>query len=118
MQRRNTKNKKLILDLFENRHLLTAQEVSTLLPTLDASTVYRNLERFAADGVLRKVYAEPGLVSYELANELHDHFVCDECSTVAEIHVPEAVLRVSLPQDIQMLKGGIIVHGLCRDCRE
>lgn len=116
MQRRNTPNKKRILGLFEKTHILTAQEVCQALPKIEVSTVYRNLERFVTDGVLRTVHVEPGSVAYELAGDAHDHFVCDDCNTIEPIHTRKAALASVLPQGAQMHEGGVVVHGMCKEC--
>lgn len=116
MQRRNTQNKKRILTLFENAHTLTAQEVCHSLPGVEASTVYRNLERFVTDGVLRMVHVEPGSVAYELAEDTHDHFVCDDCNTIEPIHTRKTAFRSALPEGAQIQEGGVVVRGMCKEC--
>jgi Fur family peroxide stress response transcriptional regulator len=116
MQRRNTKNKERILSLFEHKHMLSAQDVCTHLPDLTVSTVYRNIERFVEDGILRKVSTDPHTVSYELTTDIHDHFVCDSCSTIEKVHPSPATLRSLIPSGAKVTEGGLIVHGTCRKC--
>lgn len=115
MQRRNTPNKERILAVLKNRHALTAQEVCEELPDVEVSTVYRNLDRFVTDGVLRKVFVGANAAAYELADDMHDHFVCDICSDVAAIETPASLHRV-LPQGAQVVEGGITVRGRCKKC--
>ena len=85
MQRRNTKNKDCILELFEKFHTLTAKQVSKKFPEMEFSTIYRNLERFIEDRVLKEVYTKSKTKTYELANCLHDHFVCETCNLVKSV---------------------------------
>ena len=116
MQRRNTQNKKQILDLFKGRHTLTAKEICDLLHEIEISTIYRNLERFVADGILRQVHVGEGVSIYEFAGETHDHFVCSICSTVDEIHIRNSFVEKALPGGAKMQDGGVVVHGMCRKC--
>ncbi len=116
MQRRNTKNKKLILDVFNGRHALTVQEICRLLPKIEMSTVYRNIERFVADGVLRKVYIHPNVIAYEYIKNIHDHFVCDSCHAVDKIHISGSLIKKTLPNGAIMQDGGVVVHGICKEC--
>ncbi len=116
MKRRYTQNKKQILDLFNDRHTLTTKEICTLLPKVERSTIYRNIERFLADGILRQVYVSQGVSTYELDGEAHDHFICNECKTIEEIHIRNESIRKSLPDGAIMQDGGVVVHGMCKDC--
>ncbi len=116
MQRRNTKNKKLILDVFEGKHTLTVQEICQLLPEIEMSTVYRNVERFVVDGVLREVCTHPNITAYEYAKDIHDHFVCDNCHAIDEIHIRRGSIKKTLPNGAIMQDGGVVVHGMCKEC--
>ncbi len=116
MKRRNTKNKKRILDIFESKHILTKQEICKLLPDMEVSTVYRNIERFVTDGVLRKVYTYPNVVAYEYVENVHDHFVCDSCHSVDKIQLSSNLIKNALPSGVVMQEGGIVVHGMCKEC--
>lgn len=115
MQRRNTTNKKQILSLFEKNHTMTAQSICELLSDLDVSTVYRNLERFVADGVLRKVYVGADATTYEFAGNSHNHFVCNGCGGIEEIDI-STKLNDILPEGAQIVEGGITIRGLCKKC--
>ena len=116
MQRRHTKNKKLILDVFNGKHTLTVQEICQLLPDIEVSTVYRNVERFVADGILRELYVHPNMTAYEYTKNIHDHFVCDDCHAVNEIHIRSNSIKKALPSGVIMQDGGIVIHGICKDC--
>lgn len=116
MKRRNTKNKERILDIFKNKHILTKQEICKLLPDIEMSTVYRNIERFVTDGVLREVYTYPNVVAYEYVENLHDHFVCDVCYEVDKIHLLDNLIKEVLPNGFITKKGGVVIHGICKKC--
>ncbi|HEX3032717.1 MAG TPA: Fur family transcriptional regulator [Bacillota bacterium] len=54
-------------------HKLDGQE-------MDFSTVYRNLEMLAREGILTKMHLDNGKTGYELCHHHHHHhFVCMQC---------------------------------------
>ena len=97
-------------------HSLSAKELSSLLPKLDFSTVYRNLKRFVEDGLVREVNTGTDTVSYELAEKSHDHFVCDECDGVKEIKIEASYLQKYLPRGYRINLGQNIIKGTCNKC--
>jgi Fe2+ or Zn2+ uptake regulation protein len=113
MQRRNTRNKEIILDTFKGKHALTVHEICELRPEIEGSTIYRNMKRFVEDGVLREVYTSHNATAYELAqNTEHDHFVCEKCNNVELISIRKDTLKIPLPIT------DITVRGLCRNCKK
>ena len=116
MKRRNTKNKKRILELFDNNHTITTKELLRLLPDMEVSTVYRNIERFVEDGLLREVHLDSNITTYERTGDVHDHFVCDDCHRVEKLKVHQRHIKSILPSGAIMNKSGIVVHGMCGEC--
>ncbi len=116
MERRHTKHKENILNLFHKHHILTAHDIRKRLPAMDTSTVYRNLRQFVDDGVLREVHTESGIVSYERADARHDHFVCDSCSAVEEMRSCRRAVQDLVPSGARIADGSVVVHGTCRTC--
>ncbi len=109
-----TKHKQAILTCFEKAHLLSAGELVEMLG-LDPSTVYRNLERFVEDGVLRKVVIDGREAQYERAEHEHGHFVCDECHTVEAIHLPRSLTTLA-PEGAHPTSFELTLHGSCKRC--
>ena len=114
-ERRHTKNKEEILDLFRAHHVLTETDLVQKLPHMNPSTVYRNVRRFESDGVLVPVQVEEKQY-FELADHgKHDHFVCDECHEVEELHLQrDTVLEGITNKHVHGVE--IVVHGLCARC--
>lgn len=116
MQRRMTKHKQEILHLFHTAHVLSAQEIVAQLPHIDTSTIYRNLERFVADGELRLVVLGTSEAKYELAEHAtHGHFVCDSCGEIKSVHMPDSLAR-SKPKGSQIAHIELTLHGRCAEC--
>ena len=117
---RNTKQRQDILKIFQDGSLLTASEISTVLPTLNRATVYRTINRLVKDGVLREVSIHKGVMSYELrdAEDHHQHFICQDCHTVLPIEVDEDKLSRLLPKHIHFSEIELNLKGQCDDCTQ
>ncbi len=116
VKRRNTKNKKSILECFAKQHTITIKELSNLLPNIELSVIYRNIERFVDDGVLREIFVSQNIVAYELADDIHDHFICDNCHLITPLHLQTKLIKNMLPNNSVLNSGGIVVHGICGKC--
>lgn len=116
MQRRETKNKDKILNLFKKEKILSAKDISNHLPEIDFSTIFRNLKRFVDDNILREVNISADTVSYERAEDVHDHFVCDSCHKVIHIELDERKFINILPKNFEVKVGRNIFHGKCSNC--
>jgi Fe2+ or Zn2+ uptake regulation protein len=98
--RRVTRQRALIWDVLVHAgdaHLSArqvAQAVRAVAPELHQATVYRALDAFVEDGLVRRTELDRrGL--YEVATEhRHHHVVCSACGAV--LHVHDEVLRDSL----------------------
>lgn len=75
-------------------HHLTAQDladtVQRAVPDVHLSTVYRSLESLEEMGIVDHAHLGHGRAVYHLADEAHQHLVCERCEQVVE--VPEDVL--------------------------
>jgi Fur family transcriptional regulator, ferric uptake regulator len=112
-----TANKQRILTLFSSVHALSAQDIKTKLPDMDPSIIYRNLERFVEDGILRTVTVDSGRTYYEPATCIsHAHFVCDGCHAVAPLRDEVEVPKRALPSGVRVTHTDIVVHGTCPAC--
>ncbi len=90
-------------------------------PDVHRSTVYRCLEALEELGVIEHVHLGHGAAVYHLAEDRHQHLVCDRCSTVVE--VPEELfgeLRQRLQHDYGFAVGAshFAVVGRCRACAD
>lgn len=91
----------------------------------DRATVWRNLADLTEAGLVRRTDLGDHLWRFELAtkvehpvDELHPHFVCTACGTVACL--PEGVITVNAVRGApRALKTGNVevqVRGTCNDC--
>lgn len=89
---------------------------------IDQATVYRTLDRFVREDVVRQIDFRDGKYRYELQLDHHHHLVCLKCSSVQEIagddllNIDEAhILKTNqfLIQD-----HALEFFGLCHKCQK
>lgn len=122
-QRRNTKQRQLILEAVKARpdHPVADeiyQAVRALDPKISRSTVYRNLRLLAEDGELRSVQI-PEADRFDYRLERHHHLLCSRCGAVSDAplaYQPQFDLLAA--QSGYQVEGHYIVFvGLCPKCQ-
>lgn len=97
-----------------------AASVQRALPDVHRSTVYRTLRALERLGVVDHVHLGHGRAVYHLADDPHQHLVCEVCGAVVE--VPDG-LFAPLAAELEAGYGFRIrpkhfaVLGRCRRCR-
>lgn len=122
---RQTPQKKIILHLIQNSRLpLTAEQVfeqaRRQFPSLALTTVYRNLEAFAAEGLVHASVYDDGVKRYELAEHHRHYMTCVECKKSVEIpECPFEELKDKLAQETGFDISGHSMEffGTCPECR-
>jgi Fur family ferric uptake transcriptional regulator len=107
--------------LHDGGHLSPAQIFERVHQTgMTETTVYRNLEFLAGNGVVLVANRGKGHLAYELSGDSHHHIICSNCST--QMEVDPALLAPA----INMLEGKTGYHlnashltfsGLCPQCQ-
>lgn len=108
---RNNEYKQTICQVLEKHHLLSLSEIHTEIPHAHFASIYRNTENLCDEGVLKKVVMSKNNVRYELASHKHGHFVCNDCDSVEEVHVPESVKKS------HAYISDMLIRGICNTCK-
>ena len=127
VQRRNTKQRKLVLDAVrQSYNHPTADEIYNAVREQDdkisRGTVYRNLNLLADAGEILSIKT-PGGSRFDRTIEPHAHIICTSCSRVIDVPLPgepEAQL-CALAQsatDAKVLGCSITFTGLCKTCQQ
>jgi Fur family ferric uptake transcriptional regulator len=105
-------------------HHLTAQDlaesVQRAVPDVHLSTVYRALESLEEKGIVAHTHLGHGRAVYHLADEPHQHLVCERCQAVVE--VPDDVFA-ELARTLEGAYGFVVgahhfaVVGRCAACQ-
>jgi len=115
MTLRLTKKRKAILDVLKNkREALSAAEIHALLPNIDLATIYRNLEAFAKEKLIRKLQFDSQEARFEYQTEPHHHAICNECEKVIHFKAPnEKITELLGIKDFAVDELEVTVRGVC-----
>jgi len=116
---RLTKKRKQILEVLKRHHgSLSAAELHKKLPDIDLVTIYRNLELFVEERLIKHLHIDTGEAQYEYQHQPHHHAVCTNCERVIHFNAPDKkILKLLEPQDFDIEEIEIIVKGSCRDTK-
>jgi Fe2+ or Zn2+ uptake regulation protein len=113
----------LVTALVQTKGHVTADDLAALVqkaqPDVHLSTIYRSLDALERIGVVDHVHLGHGRAVYHLADEPHQHLVCEVCGAVVE--VPDATFA-KLSDTLRRRYGFAIrpnhfaVLGRCRAC--
>ena len=126
VQRRNTKQRKLVLDSVRSLHNHpTADEVYVQAQQFDGhisrGTVYRNLALLAEEGQIFMVKT-PGGFRYAFRTDDHAHVICTSCGTVYDFPIDvdrlqELDAQVEAVTGFSKVEHSVVFSGLCDSCR-
>jgi Fe2+ or Zn2+ uptake regulation protein len=106
----------------ESTHLSAedlAKRIQHRLPDVHISTIYITLDALEAVGVVDHVHLGHGRALYHLSSDIHQHLVCEVCSSVTEVPEPFfATLKGELQETFgfTMRAHHFAVIGRCRNC--
>lgn len=113
----------IIASLLESEGHVTADELTAAVqaahPDVHTSTIYRCLASLEELGVVDHVHLGHGRAVYHLADESHQHLVCESCGVVVE--VPDAVFaalarRLRSQFGFELKPRHFAVSGRCAAC--
>lgn len=105
---RNTAERRRILSLFMTDRTWTVAQVHRNLKDTDLSTVYRNVNALAENGILAQTAVRGKEAHYELADrDHHAHRVCRRCGSAFCIPCPMG--GVTDDHDLE-------IYSVCTEC--
>lgn len=121
-----SQRKAIIRVLQDTDTVLSAQdifsEVIKILPGINFSTIYRNLDVLMARGILCRITPESGGVLYELRRENghHHHVICKKCGTSIPLtYCPmEDIRRKLAEKGFTPTEHRFEIYGYCDKCYE
>ena len=115
-QPRSSKKREAILELLKNsKQALSASAIHEQLPEINLVTIYRNLELFTDQKLIKKLHFESGEAQYEFQYEPHHHAVCTECERVIHFTAPDEKIKKLLGvKDFQVDELEVTVRGICK----
>lgn len=116
-----------ILDLLrdqEDRHLTAVEifeHISTRLPAVNPSSVYRALDRLASEGLVSVSDMGSGANVYEFVHQkIHHHLVCHICGKNTLMNdqlVKDFFMRVEASSEYQITTNHLVLFGVCPECK-
>jgi Fur family transcriptional regulator, ferric uptake regulator len=97
----------------------TPEQVSTAVPDIDLTTVYRTLELLEDLDLLRHTHLGHGAASFRLAGDEHVHVVCHTCGRVIDVPhdlIDGMVERLRNERGFTVDRSHFTVFGRCADC--
>lgn len=84
------KRKKILVVLQTQKKALSASAIHKMLPDIDLVTIYRNLDAFAKQKLIKRVSLGTDEALYEYQSEPHHHALCTDCEKVIHFKAPDA----------------------------
>lgn len=110
------KRRKILAVLKKHHGTLSAKELSNMLPEIDLVTIYRNLELFVAEKLIRRVHLDAGEAQYEYQPTPHHHAVCTDCNRVIHFTAPDEKIKKLLGlSKLEIEELEITVRGVCKN---
>lgn len=110
-----TKSRKRILDFFaENEGAYSASEVHEKLKDFDLATIYRNLNLFVKEELIKELRLNKGESTYEMNHDQHDHALCKKCGEVRHIKIDKEKIKHLIKIDgFEIEEVEILLKGRC-----
>lgn len=94
--------------------------VKKRIPSISLATVYKNLNRFLAAGLVQEMSVHHGSLRVEVNDHPHHHLVCSSCRKIEDIdseQIGPLHVRGGLPKGFAVQRFSVDVIGLCAHCR-
>ena len=124
MTRRNTIQCSMVLEAVKRLQChAAADEVYDAVvkehPTVSRATVYRNLNRLAETGKIRKIAIPDGPDRFDHRLHEHYHVKCSKCARVFDVdmdYIADMEERIKDPHGFRFTGHSVIFTGICPEC--
>ena len=112
---RLTEKRTLILNTLKAQpKALSAADIHRLLPDIDLVTIYRNLDIFAKEKLIKRVALGTDEALYEYQKEPHHHAVCTDCEKVIHFKAPDKkIIKLLGLEGFEVDELEVTVRGKC-----
>lgn len=125
MVQRNTIQKVLVLEAVKKlKNHATAEEIYQLIvkehPNISKGTVYRNLNRLAENGEIKKIQMPGDIEHFDHICSDHYHIKCTMCGRIFDVdmdYIPDLVRNIKDTHGFLFETHDIVFKGICPECR-
>lgn len=113
---RMTKKRQAVLEVLQRHHgALSAADIHGKLSDTDLVTIYRTLDLFTREKLVKQFHLDGNEAVYEYQNEPHHHAVCSDCHKVIHFTAPDEKLKALLGiADFDVDEIEVTVRGRCK----
>ena len=123
---RNTVQQQIVLDALKKLHTHpTIEEIHAEIqkehPAISKPTIYRNLRKLAANGMIRQVSLPDGYERYDERIDQHYHFKCRKCSGILDVdiqYIADINESVQMKYGISVDRHDVVFTGICKKCKK
>lgn len=113
-KRHSVKRDQIMSVLKESKAALSAGGVHALLTEIDEVTIYRNLDLFVSEGIVKTLNFGGTETLYEYQRHPHHHAVCTDCDRVIHFTAQDEKIKKLLGlTDFQVTELEVTVKGIC-----
>ena len=114
VRRKSAKREKILNALREAEGALSAADIHKKILEIDLTTIYRNLELFVSDGLIKKLSIDQSEAVYEYKEEDHHHAICTDCDKVIHFHASdEEIMKLIRVPGFEPESLELTVRGKC-----
>jgi Fe2+ or Zn2+ uptake regulation protein len=115
MTRRRSLKRDHILAVLKNAQTaLSAKAIHDRVPIIDKVTIYRNLDLFVSEGIVKAFNFGGHETVYEYQHHPHHHAVCTSCDRVIHFTTEDEKIKKLLGlTDFQITELEVTVKGIC-----
>lgn len=90
-------------------------------PNMSLATMYRNLNKLADNGIIKKIEGLETSSHFDHNTHEHYHFICDKCKKVFDVPfeiAPDVAAKTEQKTGFTVKGYDIAIHGICSSCKE
>ncbi len=114
MRRHSKKREQILAVLQTAKTALSVVQIREQLPAIDQATIYRNLDLFVQEGLIKKLHLGGSESLFEFQGHPHHHAVCTNCERVIHFTAPDDKIKKLLGlTDFEVTELELTVRGTC-----
>ena len=119
-----SRQRELILDTLKDNVVHPSADylyaiIKNELPNISLATVYRNLNKLAESGTIKKIEGLENSVHFDHNTHEHYHFICLNCKKIFDVTsdiAPDLNDKVSEKSGHKVVYHEITFRGICNEC--
>ena len=110
-----TEKRNKILSVLQKAHsTLSAADIHEKIPEIDLVTIYRNLDLFTKEKLIKQVHLGTEEAQYEYQKEPHYPAVCTDCKKIIHFTAPDKHIKKALGlENFEVEEIEVTVRGTC-----